>query len=100
MQCNEGKRRLPHLARGFAVLCAALTAAAVGSASAAPTETVLYTFCSLPGCSDGGGPLAGLIADSAGNLYGTTQQRGASGLGVVFKLAGTGFVTNGNPIGL
>src|SRR6516225_4852280 len=32
------------------------------------TETVIYQFCSLPGCSDGGGPLAGLIADRLGAL--------------------------------
>ena len=56
------------------------------------TETVLYSFCSIPSCSDGAGPVAGLIADSAGNLYGTTRFGGASNSGVVFKLAGTGFV--------
>jgi len=60
------------------------------------TYTVLYTFT---GGSDGRWPLAGLIADSAGNLYGTTYSGGAGisstspGEGVVFKLAGTGFVT-------
>jgi uncharacterized repeat protein (TIGR03803 family) len=67
---------------GFAALCAALIAAA-GSASAAPTETVLHSF---PGGSDGGNPQAGLIADSAGNLYGTTFNGGASNYGAVFKL--------------
>ncbi|MGH6838939.1 MAG: hypothetical protein ACREDT_09070 [Methylocella sp.] len=63
------------------------------------TETVLYTF---KGGSDGGGPVAGLIADSSGNLYGTTSAGGGlgcadffsatPGCGTVFKLAGTGFV--------
>ena len=47
------------------------------------------------GPSDGASPVAGLIADSSGNLYGTTYGGGASGCpngcGVVFKLAGTGF---------
>jgi uncharacterized repeat protein (TIGR03803 family) len=33
------------------------------------TETVIYSFL---GREDGGSPLAGLILDSAGNLYGTT----------------------------
>ena len=57
---------------------------------------MLYSF---KGGSDGGYPSAGLIADSAGNLYGTTDSGGvgvsstSSGYGVVFKLSGTGFVT-------
>ena len=55
------------------------------------TESVLYSFT---GGSDGGQPFYGsLIADGAGNLYGTTVGGGASGAGVVFKLSGTGFVT-------
>jgi uncharacterized repeat protein (TIGR03803 family) len=62
------------------------------------TETVLYSFCSKPGCS-GGSPRAALIADSAGNLYGTTSQGGgASGCGgntcgTVFKLSPGGAYT-------
>jgi uncharacterized repeat protein (TIGR03803 family) len=50
------------------------------------TESVLYRFCSLAKCVDGGGPQAGVIFDDAGNLYGTTYGGGASGLGTVFKL--------------
>lgn len=54
-------------------------------------ETVLYNFT---GKSDGSRPLAGLLFDSAGNLYGTTsqggnlacKQGGGWGCGVVFKL--------------
>jgi len=46
-------------------------------------ETVLYSFT---GGADGGYPLNGVIRDSAGNLYGTTQVGGASGNGVVFKI--------------
>src|ERR1700730_3539062 len=49
MQCNKSKRRLPHLARGFAALCAALAVAAAGSAWAAPTETALYSFTGSDG---------------------------------------------------
>ena len=39
------------------------------------SETVLYSFCAQGGknCTDGLGPLAGLIMDAAGNLYGTTS---------------------------
>ncbi|MGH6888086.1 MAG: choice-of-anchor tandem repeat GloVer-containing protein [Rhizomicrobium sp.] len=47
------------------------------------TETALYAFT---GGSDGGVPQAGLMVDSAGNLYGTTYQ-GGSGYGVVFELS-------------
>ncbi len=51
-------------------------------------ESVLYSFT---GGADGSGPFAGLIFDSAGNLYSTTW--GGGGLdcncGVVFKLAPT-----------
>lgn len=57
-------------------------------------ETVLYNFCSLARCLDGGGPNAALIADAKGNLYGTTLRGGGGhmagacdGCGVVFKLA-------------
>jgi uncharacterized repeat protein (TIGR03803 family) len=52
------------------------------------TETILYSFT---GGSDGGVPLAGVIFDAAGNLYGTTSEGGTSpgcnlGCGVVYKL--------------
>ena len=48
------------------------------------TESVLYSFGGGP---DGATPTAGLTFDAAGNLYGTTDQGGAYGSGVVFKLA-------------
>ena len=50
-------------------------------------ETVLYSFT---GGADGGYPLAGLIRDPAGNLYGTTNGGGAAGAGVVFKVDTSG----------
>jgi uncharacterized repeat protein (TIGR03803 family) len=51
------------------------------------TETLLYTFT---GGSDGGEPYAGVINDSAGNLYGTTGGGGAHSWGTVFKVAPKG----------
>jgi hypothetical protein len=50
------------------------------------TETVLYSFCADPNCTDGGSPFAGLMADSFGNLYGTTYLDGANGAGIVYAL--------------
>ena len=42
---------------------------------AAPSYTVPHTFGGSP--TDGAGPLAGLVRDAAGNLYGTTVAGGA-----------------------
>jgi uncharacterized repeat protein (TIGR03803 family) len=58
-------------------------------------ETVLYNFCSQSGCVDGIGPVAGVVLDKRGNLYGTTSAGGAGefadgGGGTVFKLKPTG----------
>jgi uncharacterized repeat protein (TIGR03803 family) len=50
-------------------------------------ETVLYNFT---GGADGSLPMAGVIGDSEGNLYGTTFEGGAAGAGVVYKLATNG----------
>jgi uncharacterized repeat protein (TIGR03803 family) len=47
-------------------------------------ESVIYNF---QGLGDGNFPMAGLVLDGAGNLYGTTTEGGQSGCGVVFKLA-------------
>ena len=90
MQGNNSKRSCALWARAFAAIWAVLIVAAGGLASAAPTETVLYSFT---GGSDGRKPVAGLIADGSGNLYGTTEFGGASGNGVVFKLSPGGTET-------
>jgi uncharacterized repeat protein (TIGR03803 family) len=47
-------------------------------------ERVVHSFT---GGSDGGYPIAGLIRDTAGNFYGTTEIGGTQGRGVVYKLA-------------
>jgi uncharacterized repeat protein (TIGR03803 family) len=54
------------------------------------TETVLYAF---QGGTDGLGPLAGLIVDSAGNFYGTTGFGGSCGCGTVFEVSPSGAET-------
>ena len=45
-------------------------------------ETVLHNFS--PG--DGGNPLAGVVRDASGNLYGTTTSGGPANAGSVYKL--------------
>jgi uncharacterized repeat protein (TIGR03803 family) len=48
------------------------------------TESILHSFT---GGLDGGQPAAGVIFNSAGQLFGTTQSGGAFGHGLVFQLA-------------
>jgi len=58
------------------------------------TFTLLYSFCSQPGCSDGSGPTGPLTKDRDGNLYGMTLAGGITtgcpvsilGCGVIFAL--------------
>jgi uncharacterized repeat protein (TIGR03803 family) len=61
-----------------------LSTAAWGS-----SEAVLYNFCQMSNCADGGGPNGPLVFDAAGNLYGTTTYGGAApnGGGTVFELS-------------
>jgi uncharacterized repeat protein (TIGR03803 family) len=54
------------------------------------TDTVLYSFT---GAGDGAFPLAGLMMDKKGNLYGTTNGGGAKGSGAVFEIAPRGTET-------
>ncbi len=54
----------------------------------ARTPTTLVSFDN----TDGVHPYASLIADANGNLFGTTEQGGASDLGTVFEVTGSGFV--------
>ncbi|HXM42610.1 MAG TPA: choice-of-anchor tandem repeat GloVer-containing protein, partial [Bryobacteraceae bacterium] len=93
--------------RGAAVLSAAVCAAcALGAAHAQMSEVVLHNFATA---SRGANPGAGVIRDSAGNLYGTTTYGGAANAGVVFKVSASGHQTvlysftggsdGGNPYG-
>jgi uncharacterized repeat protein (TIGR03803 family) len=52
--------------------------------TATGTETILHSFAG--GTADGANPVAGLVIDKAGNLYGTTDAGGAHGLGTVFEI--------------
>jgi len=51
------------------------------------TETILWNF---GGGGDGANPLAGVVLDKSGNLYGTTVNGGAYGDGTVFELTSSG----------
>jgi uncharacterized repeat protein (TIGR03803 family) len=55
------------------------------------TETVLYTFSY--NSPNGTFPMAGVVLDKAGNLYGTTAAGGATNHGTVFKLTPAGTET-------
>jgi len=60
------------------------------------TYSVLYDFCSVSNCLDGGLPYAGLAQGTDGDFYGTAstggtrKYAGSSPGGVVFKISGTG----------
>jgi uncharacterized repeat protein (TIGR03803 family) len=48
--------------------------------------SVIYNFCAKPDCADGGSPVAGLVRDGTGNLYGAGGG-GAIGAGAAIELA-------------
>ncbi len=63
-------------------------------------ETVIYSFCSQPTCSDGANPMAPLIEGTDGSFYGTTLEGGNSnsecsnvGCGTIFKITPQGSLT-------
>jgi uncharacterized repeat protein (TIGR03803 family) len=79
----------PRLTTAALVLASLLMSVVVATQSTqAQTFTTIYAFNG----NDGRQPEAGLIQDSSGNLYGTTELGGSSrgGDGVVFKLDPTG----------
>jgi uncharacterized repeat protein (TIGR03803 family) len=72
---------------GTTELCGAWGVGTVFKLDKTGKETVLYSFTEG---ADGGYPLAGLVRDAKGNLYGTTESGGASDYGTVFKVDSTG----------
>jgi len=57
----------------------------LANSSGTYTEKVLYSFTNTNIGGDGANPLAGLVMDASGNLYGTTQG-GGTNFGTVFEL--------------
>jgi uncharacterized repeat protein (TIGR03803 family) len=49
-------------------------------------ESVIHSFPGTKGNTDGRNPVGGLVFDSAGNLWGSTQGGGSVGNGTVFEL--------------
>jgi uncharacterized repeat protein (TIGR03803 family) len=46
----------------------------------------LYSFCATDGCANGSVPVAGVILDGQGNVYGTTTLGGANAFGTAFEI--------------
>jgi hypothetical protein len=59
-------------------------------ANTAGTYGALSVIATFTGTANGALPSGGLTADAAGNLFGTTANGGANGLGTVFEIAKTG----------
>ena len=70
----------PLFSAGLAVIACALLFA---TNARAVSEKVIHDFIIYP---DGANPVGNLIADAAGNLFGTTQYGGDHGYGAVFRL--------------
>ncbi len=69
---------------GTTLVGGAMNLGAVYRIDPAGNETIIYSFAGAPA---GREPYGGVIADSAGNLYGTTYEGGKQASGIVFKLS-------------
>jgi uncharacterized repeat protein (TIGR03803 family) len=71
--------------------CGASNSGTVYKVSKSGKETVRHNFAG--GTTDGAYPLAGVISDTKGNLYGDTELGGASNLGTAYELKTKGTIT-------
>ena len=92
--------QFPFIARRAAALligvsaCAGVAAALPRAASAQAASGITFnSLYSFTGDTDGANPLSGLVADSSGNLYGTTQFGGPNDTGSVYKITSSGAIT-------
>lgn len=76
--------------------CGTIFQIAIGRESS--QESVLHSFCRKADCADGAGPVAGVITNVSGDLYGTTYVGGGNdidenglGGGTVYKLTNSSF---------
>jgi uncharacterized repeat protein (TIGR03803 family) len=83
-----GHRQLNRLFACALLLCATAVSGVSGipaADAAGYREQVVHDFCARAGCPGGVTPRAGLVADAAGSLYGTSYGGGV-GAGTVFQL--------------
>jgi uncharacterized repeat protein (TIGR03803 family) len=96
LQANNGNFYGTTSAGGNFSVCPFNGCGTVFELTAGGTFTTLYSFCAQPNCSDGGGPISGVIQARNGSLYGTTFGGGAVGDGTVFELTTAGTLTTLN----
>ncbi|MDB5354709.1 MAG: hypothetical protein JWN24_1162 [Phycisphaerales bacterium] len=86
---NQTRRVLKRASdnRRTCLLLSAAFGAVLASGSAVCASPTLTTLAAFDNYGNGAYPKAGVIADAAGNLYGTAELGGANGYGVVFEVA-------------
>lgn len=56
--------------------------------------TTIYNFCQYLNCTDGESPIAGLVQNTDGTFYGTTESGGAASyMGTIFKITPAGVLS-------
>jgi len=83
-------RKPPSAAQSFVFTVVIIVASVLVDPGQAQTFNVIHNFTNG---SDGSAPLAGLVMDSSGNLYGTGSGGGSYGYGVAFKMSRSGAET-------